>query len=71
MVSIDHFRQGLLEQMGRAAHGGRIDVLINSGELYRSLGAIPALPTGCLLVATPCRLSTTGEPIGTIHLVRG
>jgi hypothetical protein len=38
MVSIDYFRQGLLAQMGRAAHGGLIDVLINSGELYRSLG---------------------------------
>jgi hypothetical protein len=38
MVLTDHFRQGLLEQMGRAAHGGRIDVLIISGELYRSLG---------------------------------
>jgi hypothetical protein len=41
MVSVDHFRQGLLDQMGRAAHGGRIDVLINSGELYRSLGGYP------------------------------
>jgi hypothetical protein len=41
MVSIDHFRQGLLAQMGRAARGGQIDVLINSGELYRSLGGYP------------------------------
>ena len=56
MVSVDHFRQGLLAQMDRAAHGGRIDVLINSGELYRSLGGYPALRTGCLHVATPCRL---------------
>ena len=38
MVSVDHFRQELLAQMGRAAKGGLIDVLINSGELYRSLG---------------------------------
>jgi hypothetical protein len=35
-----HFRQGLLAQMNRAADGGR-DVLINSGELYRSLGGYP------------------------------
>jgi hypothetical protein len=38
MVSIDYFRQGLLAQMERATHGGRIDVLINSRELYHSLG---------------------------------
>jgi hypothetical protein len=41
MVSTDHFRQGLLAQMSRAAKGGLIDVLINSGELYRSLGGYP------------------------------
>ena len=46
MVSIDHFRQGLLAQMGRAAHGGLIDVLINSGELYRSLGGYPGSKHG-------------------------
>jgi hypothetical protein len=46
MVSVDHFRQGLLEQMGRAADGGRIDVLINSGELYRSLGGYPGSTHG-------------------------
>jgi hypothetical protein len=38
MVSIEDFRQGLLEQMGHAANVGRVDVLINSGEFYRSLG---------------------------------
>jgi hypothetical protein len=38
VVSIDHFRQGMLAQMARAAIGGQMDVLINSGELYRSLG---------------------------------
>ena len=38
MVSTDHFRQGLLAQMARASRGGLIDVLINSWELYRSLG---------------------------------
>ena len=31
------FRQELMAQMGRAAHGGRIDVLINSGELCRAI----------------------------------
>jgi hypothetical protein len=33
----DHFRQELLAQLGRAATRGRIDVLINSGELCRSI----------------------------------
>jgi hypothetical protein len=37
MVSTDHFRQGLLAQLGRAATQGRIDILINSGELCRSI----------------------------------
>jgi hypothetical protein len=46
LVSIDHFRQGLLEQMGRAALGGRIDVLLNSGEFYRSLGGYPGSTHG-------------------------
>jgi hypothetical protein len=46
MVSIDHFRQELLAQMSRAAHGGFIDVMINSGELYRSLGGYPGSKHG-------------------------
>jgi hypothetical protein len=37
MVSTDHFRQELLAQLGSAATNGRIDVLINSGELCRSI----------------------------------
>jgi hypothetical protein len=41
MVSTDHFRQGLLAQMARVSRRGHIDVLINSGELYRSLGGYP------------------------------
>jgi hypothetical protein len=36
MVSTDLFRDELLAQLDRAAAGGRIDVLINSGELCRS-----------------------------------
>jgi hypothetical protein len=46
MVSIDHFRQELIAQMGRAAKGGLIDVLITSGELYRSLGGYPGSKHG-------------------------
>jgi hypothetical protein len=46
MVSTDHFRQGLLAQMRRASSNGRIDVLINSGELYRSLGGYPGSSHG-------------------------
>jgi hypothetical protein len=37
MVSIDHFRQELLAQMGLAATRGRMDILINSSELCRSI----------------------------------
>jgi UDP-N-acetylmuramyl pentapeptide synthase len=37
MVSADHFRHELLAQMGRAATQGRIDILVNSGELCRSI----------------------------------
>jgi hypothetical protein len=46
MVSTDHFRQELLAQMNRAAKGGLIDVLISSGELYRSLGGYPGSKHG-------------------------
>src|ERR1017187_9614617 len=46
MVSTDHFRQGLLAQMDRASLCGLIDVLINSGELYRSLGGYPGSTHG-------------------------
>jgi hypothetical protein len=37
MVSTDHFRQELTAQLARAVHGGRLDILINSGELCRSI----------------------------------
>jgi hypothetical protein len=51
MVSIDLFRQELLGQMKRAAKGGLVDVLINSGELHRSLGGYPGslhgMPSCC------------------------
>jgi hypothetical protein len=46
MVSTDHFRRGLLAQMDRVFRSGRIDVLINSGELYRSLGGYPGSTHG-------------------------
>jgi hypothetical protein len=47
MVSTDHFRQELLAQLGRAATGGRIDVLINSGELCRSISEGRAWSAHC------------------------
>jgi hypothetical protein len=37
LVSTDHFRHELQAQLGRAAKQGHIDILINSGELCRSL----------------------------------
>ena len=63
MVSIDHFREGLLAQMGRAAHGGLIDVLVNSGELYRSLGGYPGsthgMPLCCDAMQAEIKLGDT------------
>jgi hypothetical protein len=63
MVSTDYFRQGLLAQMGRAAHGGQIDVLINSGELYRSLGGYPGskhgMPSCCDAMQEEMKLGDT------------
>jgi hypothetical protein len=37
MVSADHFRHELLAQLGRAAIQGHIDILVNSGELCRTI----------------------------------
>jgi hypothetical protein len=48
---MDLFRKGLLASMARATLHGRIDVLINSGELYRSVGGYPGslhgMPSCC------------------------
>jgi hypothetical protein len=44
MVSIDHYRQELVAQLGRAAEMGRIDILTNAAELYRSLVKSPQTP---------------------------
>ena len=38
---MDHFRRELLVKMSRAAKHGSIDMIIKSGELYRSLGGYP------------------------------
>jgi hypothetical protein len=46
MVSTDHYRQELVTQLGQAANQGRIDVLANAAELYRSLAAYPGSPNG-------------------------
>jgi hypothetical protein len=46
MVSTDHFRRGLLAQMARATIAGQIDILINCGQLYRSLGGYPGSTHG-------------------------
>jgi hypothetical protein len=63
MVSSDHIRQGLLEQMGRAAHGGRIDVLINSWDLLRSLDGYPSsahgMPSCCDTMQAEMKLGDT------------
>jgi hypothetical protein len=46
MVSADHFAQELRAQMSRAAKHGSIDIVINSGELYRSVGGYPGSTHG-------------------------
>jgi hypothetical protein len=46
MVTVEHFRKELLAQMGRATRSGLLDVLINSGELHRSLGGYPGSKHG-------------------------
>jgi hypothetical protein len=46
MVSTDHFRRGLLAQMARATKSGQLDILINCGQLYRSLGGYPGSTHG-------------------------
>ena len=46
MISVEHFREELRAQMGRATRRGLLDVLINSGELHRSLGGYPGSRQG-------------------------
>ncbi len=46
MVSIDHFRQELLAQIGRASKSGAANVLINAPSLYKSLGGYPGSDHG-------------------------
>jgi hypothetical protein len=48
MVSTDHFRHELLAQLGRATTRGLIDVLVNSGELCRTI------PRGSFSSASCC-----------------
>jgi hypothetical protein len=47
MVSIDHFREELRAQLARATTVGRIDVLINSGELGRSITKGGSVSASC------------------------
>jgi hypothetical protein len=47
MVSIDHFRHELLAQLRRAATEGRIDILINSGELCRTIAGRGCWSASC------------------------
>ena len=47
MVSVDHFRLELLTQMAEAATKGRLDILINSRELCRSIRSGSAWSSSC------------------------
>jgi hypothetical protein len=59
MISTDHFRQELLAQFGRAATQGRIDILINSGELCRSISGGPRSASCCDAMQEEFRLGDT------------
>jgi hypothetical protein len=63
MVSVDHFRRGLLAQIDRAANDSLIDVLINCGELYRLLGGYPGsthgMPSCCDAMQGEMKLGDT------------
>ena len=60
MVSTDDFRQELLAQLGRAATGGRIDVLINSGELCHSVtGGGSGSASCCDAMQEECKIGDT------------
>jgi hypothetical protein len=63
MVSTDHFRRGLRAQMARATIAGQIDVLINCGQLYRSLGGYPGsihgMPLCCDAMQAEMKLGDT------------
>jgi hypothetical protein len=47
MVSTDYFRHQLLAQLGRASQSGLIDVVINSGELCRTIPRGTAWSNAC------------------------
>ena len=47
MFSADHFRTELLAQLARAAHRGRIDALVHSAELSRSVIGSPESASCC------------------------
>jgi hypothetical protein len=65
MVSTDHFRHELLAQLNRAAAQGHIDVLVNSGELCRTI------PRGSSSSASCCdAMQAECEPGDTMILDR-
>jgi hypothetical protein len=47
MVSTDQFRHELLAQLGRAATQGHIDILINLGELCRTISRGSSSSASC------------------------
>jgi hypothetical protein len=48
MVSFDCFRQQLQSQLDAATVSGAIDVLVNAGDLYRSVDEAPGVIDGML-----------------------
>ncbi len=59
MVSTDHFRHELRAQLARAAKGGQIDVLINSGELCRSIANGSSKSASCDAMQAEFKLGDT------------
>jgi hypothetical protein len=61
MVSLDHFREELQAQMGRATKAGFLDILVNSAELNRSVGGCPGseMATCCDAMQAEMKLGDT------------
>ena len=48
MVSVDHYRQEIREQMSRATASGAVEITINSAEVSAALRAGNSPPNACI-----------------------
>jgi hypothetical protein len=71
MVTVEHFRQELLAQMSRASRRGLLDILINSGELHRSLGGNPGSKQEMPLCCDAMQAEITSGDVLLIERING